>query len=180
MWLELFAWIESFAAVSFNPFDTLNVVSNDLAMSDPYGWKSNIEMSLDNVVELLNTLEEHRDEAPDSLGEISEVKANYTRQVIEEIVDKVNSLKTTLNLEITKIKGLDGLRKTTQLLANLIEYCSENNMEDAISSEKFNEFNDTNDHDITNVLGIYNQDMMNIYQCIGDIRDMQEFDDDEE
>ena len=177
MWLELFAWIESFASVSFDPSDVLDVAVPELAFLDPYGWKSNLEVALDDVVELLNTLEEHRLEAPDSLGEISEVKTDYTRQVVGEIIEKVNAVKMQMNLEVTKIAGLDGLRSNIALIAKLIDYCKDNSMEAAISSAKFDEFNTENDNDITNVLGIQVQDMLAVYQSVDEISELYDEDD---
>ena len=179
MWLELYAWIESFVAVSFDPTDVLEVATTDLAFLDPFGWKSNMDIAIDDVMELLNTFEEHRQEAPDSLGDMNELKSDYSHQIIGEIIDKVNSVKTHLNLEINKIKGLDGLRSNISLISNLIEYCRENDMETAISSEKFEEFNKTNDGDVTNVLGIHISDMMGIYQAVSEICDMWSDEDDD-
>lgn len=179
MWLELFAWIESFAGVSFDPTDMLDVCTEDMAFTDPFGWKSNVEIAIDDVMELLNTLEEHRFEAPDSLGEISQVKSDFAQQIMGEIIDKVNTIKLRLSLEITKIKGLDGLRSQIDLLANLIEYCKDNDMEVAISSEKFEEFNTVNDNDIVNVLGINNRDMMNIWQAVSEVSELYNFDDED-
>jgi hypothetical protein len=179
MWLELFAWIESFAGVSFDPTEMLDVCTEDMAFTDPFGWKSNIDIAVDDVMELLNTLEEHKLEAPDSLGEIAEVKAGFAQQMMSEIIDKVNNIKTRLNLEITKIKGLNGLRSNVELLANLIEYCKDNDMEVAISAEKFDELNRVNDNDIVNVLGIHNRDMMNIWQAVSEVSELYDYEDED-
>lgn len=177
MWLELFAWIESFAAVSFNPYDTLEVIDNDSAFMDPYGWKSAIDVSIDNVVELLNTLEEHHQEAPDSLGDINQTKLDFSRQVMGEIIDKVNNVKTRLNIEVTKINGIDGLRSNIDLLTNLIEYCKTTQLDEAVNPAKFTEFNESTDDDLTKTLGIYNQDIMNIHQAVSEVCDI--YDDEE-
>lgn len=177
MWLELYSWIESFVAVSFDPYETLDTVETDLAFTDPFGWKCAMDVTIDNIMELLNTLDEHSQEAPDSLGDINQTKLDFSRQVIGEVIDKVNNVKDRLNIEVTKIKGLDGLRENIGLITNLIEYCRENQVDTAVSSEKFNEFNETNDNDITNILGIYNQDMMNIHQAVSDVCELYEDDD---
>jgi hypothetical protein len=157
----------------------LDVCTEDMAFTDPFGWKSNIDIAVDDVMELLNTLEEHKLEAPDSLGEIAEVKAGFAQQMMSEIIDKVNNIKTRLNLEITKIKGLNGLRSNVELLANLIEYCKDNDMEAAISAEKFDELNRVNDNDIVNVLGIHNRDMMNIWQAVSEVSELYDYEDED-
>lgn len=172
MWLELYSWIESFKGVSFDPYETLDVADSEMAFLDPFGWKSYLGISIDNLMEILNTIEEHLQEAPDYLDDISRTKTNFAKQAVEEIIDKVNTVKTMMGLEITKIKGLDGLRSNIDLLTNLIEYCGEHNVDEAVNPNTFNSFNETNDNDITNTLGIHNQDMMNIWQAISDVKDI--------
>ena len=84
-----------------------------------------------------------------------------------------------MNLEITKMKGLDGLRSNINLITNLIQFCKENTFDDILEKNKFEELNDTNDKDMTNVLGVYNQDMMNIYQIVTDTCELLYEDDNE-
>lgn len=185
MFERLFYFIESYVGVTFDPHDSLNCVNDDLAFEDPYAWKSYLDTSIDSVMELLNTLEEHRQEVPDELGDVNEVKSDFAHQVVGEIIEKINSVKSTLNLEITKMKGLDGLRSNITLITNLIQFCKENTFDEILEKNKFEELNDTNDKDMTNVLGVYNQDMMNIYQIVSDNcelldEDEDDFDDDDD
>ena len=179
MFERLFYFIESYVGVTFDPHDSLDCVDNDLAFEDPFAWKSYLETSIDSVIELLNTLEEHRQEVPDELGDVNEVKRDFAHQIVGEIIEKVNTIKTKLNLEITKMKGLDGLRSNINLITNLIQFCIENTFDDILEKNKFEELNDTNDKDMTNVLGVYNQDMMNIYQIVTDTCELLYEDDNE-
>ena len=156
MFERLFYFIESYVGVTFDPHDSLDCVDNDLAFEDPFAWKSYLETSIDSVIELLNTLEEHRQEVPDELGDVNEVKRDFAHQIVGEIIEKVNTIKTKLNLEIT-----------------------ENTFDDILEKNKFEELNDTNDKDMTNVLGVYNQDMMNIYQIVTDTCELLYEDDNE-
>jgi hypothetical protein len=168
MFEQLFYFIESYAGVSFDPYDTLSCVDVDLVFEDPYAWKSYLDTTIDNVMELLNTLEEHRQDVPDDLGDVNEVKNSFAHQIVGEIIDEINKVKNKLNLEITKMKGLDGLRSNITLITNLIQFCKENTFDDILEKHKFLELNDTNDKDMTKVLGIVEQDIMNIYQIVTD------------
>lgn len=176
MYDPLYCFIESYAGVSFDPYDTLDVVSSEDAFIDPYGWKSALDVSVDNIMELLNTLEEHRTDAPDDLGNIESLKNDFARQVIGEVIDKINDVKMMLNLEITKIKGLDGLRSNISLITNLVEFCKENPLDQIMAQSRFDQLNDMNDNDMTNVLGIYNRDIMNIHQIVTDTCELYEED----
>ena len=98
MFERLFYFIESYVGVTFDPHDSLDCVDNDLAFEDPFAWKSYLETSIDSVIELLNTLEEHRQEVPDELGDVNEVKRDFAHQIVGEIIEKVNTIKTKLNL----------------------------------------------------------------------------------
>lgn len=179
MYDQLYCFIESYAGVSFDPHDTLDIVDGETAFIDPYGWKSGLDISVDNVMELLNTLEEHRTDAPDDLGDIEALKNDFARQMMGEIIDKINNVKMMLNLEITKMKGLDGLRSNISLITNLIEFCKENTLEQVLEQNKFEQLNDMNDKDMTNVLGIYNQDIMNIHQIVTDTFALYDSDEEE-
>lgn len=179
MYDELYAWIESFVGVSLDPYDTLPQ-TNDIAFVDPFSWKCGLSTSLDNLLEFMNTMEEHRQEAPDSLGDVELLKMEFARNAIGEILEKVNSIKMKLNIEITRIKGLEGLRSNIDLVTNLIEFCKENTIDKITNPMKFDEFNDSNDGDLEKVLGISQKDIMNIHQAVSDYSEMFTPDDDEE
>lgn len=179
MYDPLYHFIESYAGVPFDPYDTLDLVDNEMVFVDPYAWKSMLDVSVDNIIELLNTLEEHRQDVPDDLGNVDSLKSDFAHQVMGEVIDKINAVKMQMGLSVTKIKGLDGLRSNIALITNLVEFCKENPIDTVLSQNKFEELNDTNDKDMTNVLGIYNQDIMHIHQTVTDISELYEDDEEE-
>lgn len=174
MWQELFAFIESYIGVALDPSEALAVLEGETAIVDNFYWKTSIQSIISDLKDMLNCLEEHKQDAPDSLGNVQELKRDFAEYVINSIIDNINSAKMMVNLTITQMNGIDGLLDNIQLFCSLMDFVKENTLDEIMSQGLFEKFDEENDGDITRVLKVHKNDIMTIHDCVSSI--MTEYD----
>lgn len=170
MWSELFIWLERYSGVSYDFSEDIASIKGDIAFIDTYEWFNVISNLFDNLSEAIDVVDEFGDNLTDELPNKKKVKNMLTSYVISNLLDNVNDIKRKLNIDIVDISNADTLIQHINIIMELIQMLSENEMDDIFKQQLFEKHEEENGNTFTEILNIQKDDITNMYFTVSSIR----------
>lgn len=170
MWSELFIWLERYSGVSYDFSEDIASIKGDIAFIDTYEWFNVISNLFDNLSEAIDVVDEFGDNLTDELPNKKKVKNMLTSYVISNLLDNVNDIKRKLNIDIVDISNYDTLIQHINIIMELIQMLSENEMDDIFKQQLFEKHEEENGNTFTEILNIQKDDITNMYFTVSSIQ----------
>ena len=170
MWSELFIWLERYSGVSYDFSEDIASIKGDIAFIDTYEWFNVISNLFDNLSEAIDVVDEFGDNLTDELPNKKKVKNMLTSYVISNLLDNVNDIKRKLNIDIVDISNSDTLMQHINIIMELIQMLSENEMDDIFKQQLFEKHEEENGNTFTEILNIQKDDITNMYFTVSSIQ----------
>lgn len=170
MWSELFIWLERYSGVSYDFSEDIASIKGDIAFIDTYEWFTVISNLFDNLSEAIDVVDEFGDNLTDELPNKKKVKNMLTSYVISNLLDNVNDIKRKLNIDIVDISNSDTLIQHINIIMELIQMLSENEMDDIFKQQLFEKHEEENGNTFTEILNIQKDDITNMYFTVSSIQ----------
>ena len=170
MWSELFIWLERYSGVSYDFSEDIASIKGDIAFIDTYEWFNVISNLFDNLSEAIDVVDEFGDNLTDELPNKKKVKNMLTSYVISNLLDNVNDIKRKLNIDIVDISNPDTLIQHINIIMELIQMLSENEMDDIFKQQLFEKHEEENGNTFTEILNIQKDDITNMYFTVSSIQ----------
>ena len=170
MWSELFIWLERYSGVSYDFSEDIARIKGDIAFIDTYEWFNVISNLFDNLSEAIDVVDEFGDNLTDELPNKKKVKNMLTSYVISNLLDNVNDIKRKLNIDIVDISNSDTLIQHINIIMELIQMLSENEMDDIFKQQLFEKHEEENGNTFTEILNIQKDDITNMYFTVSSIQ----------
>lgn len=170
MWSELFIWLERYSGVSYDFSEDIASIKGDIAFIDTYEWFNVISNMFDNLSEAIDVVDEFGDNLTDELPNKKKVKNMLTSYVISNLLDNVNDIKRKLNIDIVDISNSDTLIQHINIIMELIQMLSENEMDDIFKQQLFEKHEEENGNTFTEILNIQKDDITNMYFTVSSIQ----------
>lgn len=170
MWSELFIWLERYSGVSYDFSEDIASIKGDIAFIDTYEWFNVISNLFDNLSEAIDVVDEFGDNLTDELPNKKKVKNMLTSYVISNLLDNVNDIKRKLNIDIVDISNADTLIQHINIIMELIQMLSENEMDDIFKQQLFEKHEEENGNTFTEILNIQKDDITNMYFTVSSIQ----------
>jgi len=170
MWSELFIWLERYSGVSYDFSEDIASIKGDIAFIDTYEWFNVISNLFDNLSEAIDVVDEFGDNLTDELPNKKKVKNMLTYDVISNLLDNVNDIKRKLNIDIVDISNSDTLIQHINIIMELIQMLSENEMDDIFKQQLFEKHEEENGNTFTEILNIQKDDITNMYFTVSSIQ----------
>ncbi len=170
MWSELFIWLERYSGVSYDFSEDIASIKGDIAFIDTYDWFNVISNLFDNLSEAIDVVDEFGDNLTDELPNKKKVKNMLTSYVISNLLDNVNDIKRKLNIDIVDISNSDTLIQHINIIMELIQMLSENEMDDIFKQQLFEKHEEENGNTFTEILNIQKDDITNMYFTVSSIQ----------
>ena len=170
MWSELFIWLERYSGVSYDFSEDIASIKGDIAFIDTYEWFNVISNLFDNLSEAIDVVDEFGDNLTDELPNKKKVKNMLTTYVISNLLDNVNDIKRKLNIDIVDISNSDTLIQHINIIMELIQMLSENEMDDIFKQQLFEKHEEENGNTFTEILNIQKDDITNMYFTVSSIQ----------
>jgi hypothetical protein len=170
MWSELFIWLERYSGVSYDFSEDIASIKGDIAFIDTYEWFNVISNLFDNLSEAIDVVDEFGDNLTDELPNKKKVKNMLTSYVISNLLDNVNDIKRKLNIDIVDISNSDTLIQHINIIMELIQMLSENEMDDIFKQQLFEKHEEENGNTFTEILNIQKDDITNMYFTVSSIQ----------
>lgn len=170
MWSELFIWLERYSGVSYDFSEDIASIKGDIAFIDTYEWFNVISNLFDNLSEAIDVVDEFGDNLTDELPNKKQVKNMLTYDVISNLLDNVNDIKRKLNIDIVDISNSDTLIQHINIIMELIQMLSENEMDDIFKQQLFEKHEEENGNTFTEILNIQKDDITNMYFTVSSIQ----------
>lgn len=171
MFEEVYDWLEQWSGSPYDLTEEIELVSSDMAFTEPYCWKLTIGLIIDNLAEAIDIINTYGDNLPEELPSKGELVKVLTAYVLCELIDVVNHVKQQMNISNTDIKSVNDLYNNVTVLTDLIDMLTEHDMDEIIKDNLFEKYNEENDDMFTEVLDIYKNDLTNIHFAIDSIRE---------
>lgn len=170
MWSELFIWLERYSGVSYDFSEDIASIKGDIAFIDTYEWFNIINNLFDNLSEAIDVVDEFGDNLTDELPNKKKVKNMLTSYVVSNLLDNVNDIKRKLNIDIVDISNSDTLIQHINIIMELIQMLSENEMDDIFKQQLFEKHEEENGNTFTEILNIQKDDIANMYFTVSSIQ----------
>lgn len=170
MWSELFIWLERYSGVSYDFSEDIASIKGDIAFIYTYEWFNVISNLFDNLSEAIDVVDEFGDNLTDELPNKKKVKNMLTSYVISNLLDNVNDIKRKLNIDIVDISNTDTLIQHINIIMELIQMLSENEMDDIFKQQLFEKHEEENGNTFTEILNIQKDDITNMYFTVSSIQ----------
>ena len=170
MWSELFIWLERYSGVSYDFSEDIASIKGNIAFIDTYEWFNVISNLFDNLSEAIDVVDEFGDNLTDELPNKKKVKNMLTSYVISNLLDNVNDIKRKLNIDIVDISNSDTLIQHINIIMELIQMLSENEMDDIFKQQLFEKHEEENGNTFTEILNIQKDDITNMYFTVSSIQ----------
>lgn len=170
MWSELFIWLERYSGVSYDFSEDIASIKGDIAFIDTYEWFNVISNLFDNLSEAIDVVDEFGDNLTDELPNKKKVENMLTSYVISNLLDNVNDIKRKLNIDIVDISNSDTLIQHINIIMELIQMLSENEMDDIFKQQLFEKHEEENGNTFTEILNIQKDDITNMYFTVSSIQ----------
>lgn len=170
MWSELFIWLERYSGVSYDFSEDIASIKGDIAFIDTYEWFNVISNLFDNLSEAIDVVDEFGDNLTDELPNKKKVINMLTSYVISNLLDNVNDIKRKLNIDIVDISNSDTLIQHINIIMELIQMLSENEMDDIFKQQLFEKHEEENGNTFTEILNIQKDDITNMYFTVSSIQ----------
>ena len=170
MWSELFIWLERYSGVSYDFSEDIASIKGDIAFIDTYEWFNVISNLFDNLSEAIDVVDEFGDNLTDELPNKKKVINMLTSYVISNLLDNVNDIKRKLNIDIVDISNYDTLIQHINIIMELIQMLSENEMDDIFKQQLFEKHEEENGNTFTEILNIQKDDITNMYFTVSSIQ----------
>lgn len=170
MWSELFIWLERYSGVSYDFSEDIASIKGDIAFIDTYEWFNVISNLFDNLSEAIDVVDEFGDNLTDELPNKKKVINMLTSYVISNLLDNVNDIKRKLNIDIVDISNSDTLVQHINIIMELIQMLSENEMDDIFKQQLFEKHEEENGNTFTEILNIQKDDITNMYFTVSSIQ----------
>ena len=170
MWSELFIWLERYSGVSYDFSEDIASIKGDIAFIGTYEWFNVISNLFDNLSEAIDVVDEFGDNLTDELPNKKKVINMLTSYVISNLLDNVNDIKRKLNIDIVDISNADTLIQHINIIMELIQMLSENEMDDIFKQQLFEKHEEENGNTFTEILNIQKDDITNMYFTVSSIQ----------
>ena len=179
MWDEFFMWVEKFAGVTFDMSTELQQLQGDNIFIDPRRWKIKLNYVIDQLNEMLDVLDEHRDSLTDNFPSYTELRNFLIGETLTSMITAINDIKRKLNIEPVDIGNIDTLSAHALALFDIVDALSSNSLEQLSKKDWFDEYEEDNDNILTDEFGLRKNDLTNMHFIVNDIIQLHEDDDDE-
>ena len=171
---EIYIWMEEQSGVTYDLTDDIEELKGDFIFTNTHAWKSNIHYVLNKLSEAIDVIDENFHNLREDLPSRDELKKLFTAEVLESLVDIINSIKQKLNIEIVDITSVNQLYSTIEVLYDIVEELRTHTVEEIIQSSWYDDYNDENDNALWDVYGIHKNDLLNMHYTIQSIIDLYE------
>lgn len=155
-------WIEQYSGVSYNISDNEALSDKYLPYVDPYEWKTNILMILDNLPDAIEVINTYANLIPDALPGKKEMKTLVVEDTTGRILRNIQGVLKELDLETPTIQSIDDLANVVNALGGLIELLSNTSTEDLLKNRVFEEYEEENDDILEEMFEIVKSDLSNM------------------
>lgn len=155
-------WIEQYSGVSYNISDNEALRDKYLPYVDPYEWKTNILMILDNLPDAIEVINTYANLIPDALPGKKEMKTLVVEDTTGRILRNIQGVLKELDLETPTIQSIDDLANVVNALGGLIELLSNTSTEDLLKNRVFEEYEEENDDILEEMFEIVKSDLSNM------------------
>lgn len=155
-------WIEQYSGVSYNISDNEALNDKYLPYVDPYEWKTNILMILDNLPDAIEVINTYANLIPDALPGKKEMKTLVVEDTTGRILKNIQGVLKELDLETPTIQSIDDLANVVNALGGLIELLSNTSTEDLLKNGVFEEYEEENDDILEEMFEIVKSDLSNM------------------
>lgn len=178
MWEEIYIWIESYAGCSYDVDKELEFIKdNDKPFTETIEWKLVNEQLIDQLSEIFDIINEYGSLIPDNLPDEDKMKQAFASKILLGMLEGINGVKRQLHIQQVDINDYNVLLKHVDVLFDLISMMKENNLDTIIEKGMFDKYNEENEDDFTDLLGLTSSDVSNIYYTIASVNEDDEDED---
>lgn len=159
---EIYMWIEQYSGVSYNIADNEDLNDKYLPYVDPYEWKTNILMILDNLPDAIEVINTYANLIPDALPGKKEMKTLVVEDTTGRILRNIQRVLKDLDLETPTIQSIDDLANVVNALGGLIDLLSNTSTEDLLKNKVFEEYEEENDDILEEMFELVKSDLSNM------------------
>lgn len=174
MWPEIYAFFEQFAGVSFNFVEDLEALKGDAIFIETYEWQTRKDDILENLQDALDCIEENSQYLGEDMPSKQDLKKIVASYVLSELVDDLNSIKRTLNIEVNDIASFDDLENQLYVISMLVEMLANNSLDTLLSEDLFNTYiteEEDDENQFETILGLSSNDVPNLSFTVTSIRE---------
>lgn len=179
---EIYLWLESRSGIPYNLEDEIAILNSDIIATDNVTWMIKIRNVIDLTKDAIETVNDYEDQIPDDFPNARQIKAliaDYARNNVRMVMIKAFR---TLGMDapdgIEQFTLVD-LWNMTKTMNDLVDELATNDIDDVIKSQWFDKYDEDHNNILTEIAGIYKQDITNISYAIRDIREYHEEDEEE-
>ena len=169
MWDDLYNWIEQYGGCRYDLTDELYQLSNDAIFIDPDQWKINLNCLIDELDDMVDIIDEHKEDLPDIFPSYRAVRNYVIGETLTSLITIINDVKRKLNIEPVNINDIDTLSEHSLVLYELIDAVSTYSLEQLSKTDWFDEFEEDHDEFLLNEFGLHKNDITNIHFVVNDI-----------
>lgn len=168
---EIYAWLESYAGVSYDFNEAITELSRTNACIDPFQWKISIETILDQLSQANDVIDEYKQSIPMELPNAKQIKRILTENMLSGVLNSIRAVFLQLNLDPPTIKTVDQLRDVVQTMYELLIIIVSYDINDILKRNLYEEHEENDDNSFANVIGVMKQDITSLAMSVNAIRD---------
>lgn len=168
---EIYAWLESYAGVSYDFNEAIAELSRTNACVDPFQWKISIETILDQLTQANDVIDEYKQSIPMELPNAKQIKRILTENMLSGVLNSIRAVFLQLNLDPPTIKTVDQLRDVVQTMYELLIIIISYDINDILKRNLYEEHEESDDNSFANIIGVMKQDITSLVMSVNAIRD---------
>ena len=176
MWEDFYLWIEQYGGCTYDLTDDFRQIEGDAIFINPNGWKINVECLMDTMNDMLEVLDEHKQDLPDVFPSYTALRNFVISETLTSLITIVNDIKQNLNIEPVNINNVDVLNDHVLNLYELVNAVATYTLEHLSKIDWFDQFEEDNDHFLRDNFGLVKNDLTNIHFVVNDIIQLHEED----
>lgn len=177
MYEEIILWLEGVSGIEYDFTEDLNDINISDAFITPVTWHNKISILMDKLETFTETVDEFGYSAPDNLPSPDKIKSIIVEYVINQLIGKLDDVKTKMNVSTKKIKSADMFTSQAFMISKLIQTCIDNQV--GVIVKLLTIINEQYDDALLDMFGLTPNDYIDIHTTINDSKDMYEEDVDE-
>ena len=177
MYEEIILWLEGVSGIEYDFTEDLNDINISDAFITPVTWYNKISILMDKLETFTETVDEFGYSVPDNLPSPDKIKSIIVEYVINQLIGKLDDVKTKMSVSTKKIKSADMFTSQAFMISKLIQTCIDNQV--GVIVKLLTIINEQYDDALLDMFGLTPNDYIDIHTTINDSKDMYEEDADE-
>ena len=166
-WMEINAWMERYAGVSYDVSSLVEECRGDVALHDPYVWYTDMNEIIMYYNSIMDLIKEHEHQIPDIFNNSAEFIDMITEFVVEGLSHAVNDARNLLNIQNTTLSTMDDIEEAVIVIYKILDIVTSN--DDEQFNEEFDKLNKQYSGRITGFFGVHESQLLTMARKIESI-----------